>query len=76
MDKAMLARARAVSLFVTDAAVNVTSRAMELMGSYGYARHYDLEKHWRDVKMTTLWMGSRQLDLIEVARYWYNIEAL
>ncbi len=75
-DKAMLARARAVSLFVTDAAVSVTSRAMELMGSYGYARQYDLEKHWRDVKMTTLWMGSRQLDLIEVARYWYDIETL
>jgi alkylation response protein AidB-like acyl-CoA dehydrogenase len=75
-DKAMLARARAVSLFVTDAAVHATGRAMELMGSYGYARQYDLEKHWRDVKMTTLWMGSRQLDLIEVARYWYDIETL
>jgi alkylation response protein AidB-like acyl-CoA dehydrogenase len=75
-DKAMLARARAVSLFVTDAAVHATGRAMELMGSYGYARQYDLEKHWRDVKMTTLWMGSRQLDIIEVARYWYDIETL
>lgn len=75
-DKAMLARARAVSLFVTDAAVHATGRAMELMGSYGYSRQYDLEKHWRDVKMTTLWMGSRQLDLIEVARYWYDIESL
>jgi alkylation response protein AidB-like acyl-CoA dehydrogenase len=75
-DKAMVARARAVSLFVTDAAVHATGRAMELMGSYGYARQYDLEKHWRDVKMTTLWMGSRQLDLIEVARYWYDIETL
>jgi alkylation response protein AidB-like acyl-CoA dehydrogenase len=75
-DTAMLARARAVSLFVSDAAVHTTGRAMELMGSYGYSRQYDLEKHWRDVKMTTLWMGSRQLDLIEVARYWYDIETL
>jgi alkylation response protein AidB-like acyl-CoA dehydrogenase len=75
-DNAMVARARAVSLFVTDTAVHTTGRAMELMGSYGYSRQYDLEKHWRDVKMTTLWMGSRQLDLIEVARYWYDIENL
>ena len=75
-DKAMLARARATSLFASDAAVHATGRAMELMGSYGYTRDYDLEKHWRDVKMTTLWMGSRQLDLIEVARYWYDIETL
>lgn len=75
-EQAMVARSRAVSLFVSDAAVNVTNRAMELMGSYGYVREYDLEKHWRDVKMATLWLGSRQLDLIEVARYWYDIESL
>jgi len=72
----MLYKTRALSLFATDAAVHVTSRAMELMGSYGYTRAYDLEKHWRDVKMTTLWMGSRQLDLMEVARYWFDIETL
>ena len=75
-DEEMEYRSRAASLFVTDAAVHVTNRAMELMGSYGYCRDYDLEKHWRDVKMTTLWMGSRQLDLLETARYWYDIETL
>ncbi len=75
-DEAMVYRSRAASLFVTDAAVHATNRAMELMGSYGYCREYDLEKHWRDVKMSQLWMGGRQLDLIEVARYWYDIETL
>jgi alkylation response protein AidB-like acyl-CoA dehydrogenase len=75
-DEAMVCRSRAASLFVTDAGVHATGRAMELMGSYGYCREYDLEKHWRDVKMSTLWMGGRQLDLLEVARYWYDIETL
>ncbi|MBM4451814.1 MAG: acyl-CoA dehydrogenase [Chloroflexi bacterium] len=75
-DEAMVYRSRAASLFVTDAGVHATNRAMELMGSYGYCREYDLEKHWRDVKMTTLWMGGRQLDLLEIARYWYDIETL
>ena len=75
-DDAMVAKSRAASLFATDAAVHTTNRAMELMGSYGYCREYDLEKHWRDVKMSQLWMGGRQLDLIEVARYWYDIETL
>jgi len=69
-------KTRSVGLFVPDAATHATNRAMELMGAYGYCRDYDLEKHWRDVKMTSLWLGSRQGNLMQVARYWYDIENL
>ena len=31
-----------------DVAVSVTNKAMELMGSFGYVRDYDVEKYWRD----------------------------
>jgi len=75
-DDAMQYKTRSVGLFVPDAATHATNRAMELMGAYGYCRDYDLEKHWRDVKMTSLWLGSRQGNLMQVARYWYDIENL
>jgi alkylation response protein AidB-like acyl-CoA dehydrogenase len=49
---------------------------MELMGSYGYSREFDVEKHWRDSKMLTLWMGGRQLDMIEITRYFFECQTL
>jgi len=75
-EEEMQYKTRGVSLFGSDAAVHATGRAMELMGSYGYTRDYDLEKHWRDVKMTTLWMGGRNLRILENARYWYDIQTI
>jgi alkylation response protein AidB-like acyl-CoA dehydrogenase len=72
----IVAKTRACSMFVSDMAVNHTGRIMELMGSYGYTREGDIEKHWRDSKMLQLWMGGKQLDLMEVARYFYEGETL
>ncbi|MEM2865906.1 MAG: acyl-CoA dehydrogenase family protein [Candidatus Hadarchaeales archaeon] len=72
----IVAKTRAVSLFCSDQAVHCTNRAMELMGSYGYSREFDVEKHWRDSKMLTLWMGGRQLDMIEITRYFFDCQTL
>ncbi len=72
----IVAKTRAVSMFCSDMAVHCTNRAMELMGSHGYSREGDIEKHWRDSKMLTLWMGGRQLDILEIARYFYDCETL
>jgi butyryl-CoA dehydrogenase len=72
----IVAKTRACSMFASDMAVNYTGRIMELMGSYGYTREGDIEKHWRDSKMLQLWLGGKQLDLMEVARYFYECETL
>ncbi|MBC2715158.1 MAG: acyl-CoA/acyl-ACP dehydrogenase [Desulfobacteraceae bacterium] len=72
----MYYRTCGLNLFGTDAVVHATGRAMELMGSYGYCCEFDLEKIWRDAKMTNLWEGGRHLDLIECARYWYDLETI
>jgi len=72
----IVAKTRACSMFASDMAASYTGRAMELMGSYGYTREGDIEKHWRESKMLQLWMGGKQLDLMEVARYFYECETL
>jgi butyryl-CoA dehydrogenase len=51
----------------------VTNRAMELMGSYGYMREFDVEKYWRDCKEIQLWLGGAQLGRLDVARGYYEL---
>ena len=47
----MTSRASIAKVYAADVAVMVTNKAMELMGSYGYVREYDVEKYWRDCKI-------------------------
>ena len=46
---------------------------MELMGSYGYVREYDVEKYWRDSKIIQLWEGGAQLGRFDVCRGYYDL---
>ena len=55
-----------------EVAVMVTNKAMELMGSYGYVRGYDVEKYWRDCKIVQLWEGGAQLGRFDVCRGYYD----
>ena len=75
-DDKMAHKTRGLALFASDAAERVCSTAMDYMGSYGYSREFDVEKHWRDSKMIGLWMGGKGLKHIENARYWYELETL
>jgi alkylation response protein AidB-like acyl-CoA dehydrogenase len=52
------------------------SNAMDFMGSYGYAREFDIEKPWRDQKVIGLRMGGKGLKTLENARYWFDLETL
>jgi alkylation response protein AidB-like acyl-CoA dehydrogenase len=41
--------------------MEVSSDAVELMGSYGYAKEYGVEKIMRDVKIIQIYIGSNEL---------------
>jgi alkylation response protein AidB-like acyl-CoA dehydrogenase len=75
-DERFLLKTRGLSLYASDAVERACSRAMDFMGSYGYAREFDIEKHWRDQKVIGLWMGGKGLKTLENARYWYDLETL
>jgi alkylation response protein AidB-like acyl-CoA dehydrogenase len=68
----MLSRASIAKVYAADVAVMVTNKAMELMGSYGYARDYNVEKYWRDCKIIQLWEGGAQLGRFDVCRGYYD----
>jgi len=75
-DERFLLKTRGLALYANNAVEKACSRAMDFMGSYGYAREFDIEKHWRDQKVIGLWMGGKGLKTLENARYWYDLETL
>ena len=75
-DHRFLLKTRGLALYASNAVERACSRAMDFMGSYGYSREFDIEKHWRDQKMIGLWMGGKGLKTLENARYWYDLETL
>lgn len=50
--------------------------AMELMASAGYAREWQLERYWRDMKTVQCCLGSHELANIDVARRFYDCKTL
>ena len=49
---------------------------MNILQEYGADREWDIEKHWRDMKMVQLWLGGKQLAQMEGARYFYDCQTL
>ncbi len=61
---------------VSQAAENAINRAMEMMASAGYAREWNLERYWRDVKALQLCLGPYELAKMDVSRYFYRASTL
>ena len=72
----VVGRIRNIKDFVSDRAVDAFGKAMDVLGPYGPDRDWDIEKHWRDIKIVQLWMGGKQLCQMEAARYFFNCETL
>ncbi len=68
-----IARATGAKIYACDTAVKVCNMAMELTGSYGYMKDYNIEKYLRDCKIMQLWEGGGQLGRIDVARGRYDL---
>jgi alkylation response protein AidB-like acyl-CoA dehydrogenase len=54
--------------FASDAAMKVTTDAVQIFGGYGYTRDYPVERFMRDAKITQIYEGANQIQRIVVAR--------
>ncbi|MCD6570210.1 MAG: acyl-CoA/acyl-ACP dehydrogenase [Deltaproteobacteria bacterium] len=70
------ARARLMKMFVSDRSLKDCEKAMEILAAYGADRQWDIEKHWRDLKIIQLWEGGKQLCQMEGARYFFDCKTL
>lgn len=51
-------------LFASDAAMYVTTNAVQIHGGYGYVKEYLVEKLMRDAKLTQIYEGTNQINRI------------
>ncbi len=55
-------------VFATDAAMRVTTDAVQVFGGYGYLRNYPIEKFMRDAKITQIYEGTNQIQRLVIGR--------
>jgi len=72
----LLAKARLTKMFAAEQALKGCEKALDILQAYGADRTWDIEKHWRDLKMGQLYEGGRQLAQMDTARYFFDCQTL
>jgi alkylation response protein AidB-like acyl-CoA dehydrogenase len=67
-DEGLTYAGAAAKCFASDAAMEITTDAVQLLGGYGYTRDYPLERMMRDAKITQIYEGTNQVQRIVMAR--------
>jgi butyryl-CoA dehydrogenase len=49
-------------------ASDVTRRCVQLFGGYGYMREYDIERYMRDAKITEIYEGTSEVQMMVISR--------
>ena len=55
-------------LYCASAASRVTNLAVQIHGGYGYSREYDVERYFRDAKVTEIYEGTSEIQRLVIAR--------
>ncbi|MBV7276874.1 acyl-CoA dehydrogenase [Clostridium sp. PL3] len=54
-------------LFAADVAMEVTTKAVQLFGGYGYTKDYPVERMMRDAKITEIYEGTSQVQKMVIS---------
>jgi alkylation response protein AidB-like acyl-CoA dehydrogenase len=54
--------------YASEVAKRICDRAVQIHGSYGYSKEYPVERFFRDVRVTTIYEGSSEIQKIVIAR--------
>jgi alkylation response protein AidB-like acyl-CoA dehydrogenase len=58
----------AAKCFASDAAMEITTDAVQVLGGYGYVKDYPVERMMRDAKITQIYEGTNQIQRLVMAR--------
>jgi alkylation response protein AidB-like acyl-CoA dehydrogenase len=58
----------AAKCFASDAAMAITTDAVQLLGGYGYTQDFPVERMMRDAKITQIYEGTNQIQRLVLAR--------
>jgi len=55
-------------VFATEAGNRACHAAVQVLGGYGYIREYPLERHLRDIRVTTIYEGTSEIQRLVISR--------
>ncbi|MFW5926202.1 MAG: acyl-CoA dehydrogenase [Myxococcota bacterium] len=56
-------------LFASEMATRVTHQALQVHGGYGYSKEYDVERHYRDARITEIYEGTSEIQRIVISAW-------
>ena len=63
-----LKEAAMAKLFAAEVAMNVTTKAVQIHGGYGYIKDYPVERYFRDAKIMEIYEGTSEMQRMTIAR--------
>jgi hypothetical protein len=55
-------------LFATEAGNRASQAAVQVLGGYGYIGEYPVERHLRDIRVTTIYEGTSEIQRLVISR--------
>ncbi len=55
-------------LFASEAAGRITTKAIQIHGGYGYMTEYNVERHFRDARVTEIYEGTSEIMRLVISR--------
>jgi butyryl-CoA dehydrogenase len=59
-------------LFASEMAQRVTNKALQIHGGYGYSREYNVERYFRDARITEIYEGTSEVQKMVIADWVLN----
>ena len=56
-------------MFASDTAMYVATEAIQIHGGYGYTKEYDVERYFRDAKVTQIYEGTNEIQKLVISRH-------
>ena len=66
--KDYIMQASMAKLYASEVAVDVAREAIQIHGGYGYVREYEVERMYRDAKITEIYEGTSEVQRIIIGR--------
>ena len=54
-------------LFASEAANYCADKALQIHGGYGYSKEYEVERLYRDARITTLWKRTSEIQRVVIS---------
>jgi len=59
-------------LFASEVAQRVTNKALQIHGGYGYIREYNVERYFRDARITEIYEGTSEIQKLVISDWVIN----